>query len=120
MLTTTIIGRSPTPLHSSSAVGEMVHLHSRGHADAKRCCGKTLIVSPSLRFSVSQHARGNQFPSVLVKPLGHLSASLESHTYSYSVRENKRIVIQPALALLQNAPGQPGVGCRLSTRFRVF
>ena len=24
MLTTTIIGRSPTPLHSSSAVGEMV------------------------------------------------------------------------------------------------
>ena len=32
MLTTTIIGRSPTPLHSSSAVGEMV----RRYDDSRR------------------------------------------------------------------------------------
>jgi hypothetical protein len=34
------------------------HRHLRGHAGADRCCGKSLIGSALVRFSVRQHARG--------------------------------------------------------------
>ena len=33
------------------------HRELRGHADAHRCCGKSLIGSALMRFDVHQHAR---------------------------------------------------------------
>jgi hypothetical protein len=33
------------------------HRHLRGHAEADRCCGQSLIGSALVRFSVGQHAR---------------------------------------------------------------
>ena len=35
------------------------HRHLRGHAEADRCCGKSLIGSALVRFGVRQHARAD-------------------------------------------------------------
>ena len=54
----------------------------RGHSDAHRCCEKSLIwnVRWWLLVWVSTRER-NQFPSVLLQPLGHLSVRVESTVY---------------------------------------
>ena len=56
------------------------HHRLRGHVDAYRCCGKSLIGSALVGFSVRQHARAESISKRALKPLGHLSA-LESITY---------------------------------------
>jgi hypothetical protein len=53
------------------------HRDLRGHPDAHRCCGKSLMENALVGFDVRQHAPAESIPSVLLQPLGHLSA-LES------------------------------------------
>jgi len=49
------------------------HRHLRGHADAHRCCGKSLIASALVGFGVRHHARRESISKRAPSPLGHLS-----------------------------------------------
>jgi hypothetical protein len=49
------------------------HCDLRGHSDAHRCCGKSLVGTALPRFDVHQHAQPARFPSVPDRPLQHLS-----------------------------------------------
>ena len=50
------------------------HEPFRRHSHAHHCCGKSLIGSALVGFRGRQHARRESISSVLLQPLGHLSA----------------------------------------------
>jgi len=70
------------------------HRHLRGHAEADRCCGKSLIGSALVGFGVRQHARRESI-SKRAPSTTRTSLRLESITYErsgshYRTRQERR------------------------------
>ena len=73
-----------TVSHAPETLGGYRHLW--GHAEADRCCGKSLIRSALVRFGVRQHARGESI-SKRAPSTTRISLRLESTTCEQSDRD---------------------------------